>query len=80
MFYSAMCYYELNQNTNALTILNQVSTQRVNTFKEEADWYRSLIYTEEQQFAQAESLLNEIVTHKGYYGAQAQKTLDSFYK
>lgn len=75
LFYMSMCYFKLDMNKEALDLMTQVSNNDINTFKEEADWYTSIIYKEEKQFAQAESLLNEIVNNKGYYGAQAAREL-----
>jgi tetratricopeptide (TPR) repeat protein len=75
LFYMGMSYFELNMNNEALAMIKRVSDNEINTFKEEADWYTSLIYREEKQYAQAESLLNEIVNNNGYYGAQAAREL-----
>ncbi len=79
-FYKAICYYDLGQNEKSLHVFEISLDSRVNTFHEEAMWYRGLILKEQKQYAAAEKVLEEIVLDNGYYGVQAKKELDELYK
>jgi hypothetical protein len=80
LYYKALCFYETNDNNKSINLFNKALEQDINTFHEESMWYKGLILKEEQQYAAAEKVLEEIVNEQGYYGVQAKKELDELYK
>jgi len=80
IFYKGICYYETNKNFQSLRFFETTLSSNINTFHEDAQWYKSLIYKREKQYEIAHKILEEIVNENGYYGVQAKKELDELYK
>lgn len=80
MFYKGFCYYEVNRNKQSMRYFDVVLKSKINTFHEEAKWYKGLILKREKEYAVAQKILEEIVNDNGYYGVQAKKELDDLYK
>ena len=75
LFYSGLCYYNLNQSQMAIEQFHAVNASRFSNFKEEAEWYLVLSYLQSKQIEKAKSLLDLIIANNGFYAAQAKVEL-----
>jgi TolA-binding protein len=80
VFYKGLCYFEVNKNKQSMRCFETTLNSQINTFHEEAKWYKGLILKKEKQYEIAEKVLEEIVNENGYYGVQAKKELEEIYK
>jgi TolA-binding protein len=80
IFYKGICYYETNKNSISLRYFDAALNSKINTFHEDAKWYKSIIYKKEKQYEIAHKILEEIINDNGYYGVQAKRELDELYK
>ena len=72
-FYSAICYYNINQSEKALAHLEIVEKHKYNTFSQEGKWYKaSVLYDLDKKDACIE-LLDSIVKKNGFYSEQAKE-------
>ena len=75
-FYGGLCYYNIGLYENSITFFNSVLESNTVTFTQEALWYKTLSFIQNNQFEEAETLLNKIIEAKGFYSAQAQDELN----
>jgi len=74
-FYSAICYYNLGELQQALSHLEIVLVHPYNTFREEGEWYKSLVLYEMGKEKEAKQLWTIIAKKKGFYAEQAKQKL-----
>lgn len=75
-FYGGLCYYNIGLYENSITYFNSVLESNMVTFTQEALWYKALSFIKNNQFEEAETLLNKIIETKGFYSAQAQDEMN----
>jgi tetratricopeptide (TPR) repeat protein len=74
-FYSALSYFNLNQQSKAIERFKQVLTNKNDTFYPEAEWYLALIEWKYGDKNQAKLQLEKIVSEKGFYAKRAKDKL-----
>ncbi len=72
-FYSAICYYNLNQSEKALSHLQVVKTHRFDTFRQEGDWYKASVLYDLGRKEESIELLDYIIKKEGFYANQAKE-------
>lgn len=72
-FYSAICYYNLNQSEKALSHLAIVKTHRFDTFRQEGDWYKVSVLYDLGRTEECMELLDSIIKKGGFYAKQAKE-------
>ena len=77
-FYGALCYYNLGKAEKAINFLNEVLKNDVNTFDQEAQYYKALSLKQAGYAQHARDLFNKIVREGKYFAKQAQEALDNF--
>lgn len=75
LFYSGLCYYNLNQHTAAIEQFHQCLRSGFDNFYEESEWLLARSYEADGQLQKAQSIYRLIVSKKGYYASQAKKNL-----
>ncbi|MCB9171171.1 MAG: hypothetical protein H6597_01000 [Flavobacteriales bacterium] len=75
IFYSGLCHYELGHFQQAIGLLARAGAHPVDSFAEEADWYRARSIEALQGPLAAVPLLDSIITRGGYYADQARAHL-----
>jgi tetratricopeptide (TPR) repeat protein len=75
LFYSGLCHYYKNRPEKCIFVMEEVLTNNINTFDEEAQWYKAMSYKEKQNYNLTAQLLIEIANSDGYYGAKAHEEL-----
>lgn len=74
-FYGGLCYFNLGKFERAISYLDKCINNAFNTFSEEAEWYKAKSLIKLNRKEEAKSLLQNIVTDKGFYARQAQSLL-----
>jgi len=75
MFYSGMCYYNLQQYQQACNQFSASLQLNFSNFNEEATWYLAKSRMANNEKALAKELFIAIRDNKGYYAKQAEKLL-----
>lgn len=75
IFYSGMCYYNLQQYQQACTQFSSCLQLNFSNFNEEATWYLAKSRMANNEKALAKELFTAIRDNKGYYAKQAEKVL-----
>lgn len=75
LFYSGLCYYNLNQPDMAVQQFHACLRSNYDNFYEESEWLLARSYEADGQHEKALSIYKLIVSKKGYYAAQAKKVL-----
>lgn len=70
-FYSAICYYNINQSSKALEHLKVVNEHQYDTFREEGEWYTVLSLLDLKKYKAANSVLQNVIKREGFYYNQA---------
>lgn len=76
LFYSGLCLYHMDRPDLAINFFDQAIGSSINTFYEEAKWYKSLSLSRTSDNGAAKRLLNEIAEEGGFYAERAKKRLD----
>ena len=74
-FYGALCYYNLGKSDKAIKHLDAVLDNYINTFDQEAAWYKALSLKRKGDLNAARTLLIEIARAGGFYAEQAKAEL-----
>lgn len=73
LFYAGLCCYDLGLFPRAARLLDRARTHQVDTFAEEAEWYRALSVERASGREAALPLLNAVVERGGFYAERARK-------
>jgi len=71
-FYSAICYYNINQPEKALEHLDVVILHQYDTFRQEGEWYKAQVLYDLNREKEAETLLDKIIRRNDFYTEQAK--------
>lgn len=71
-FYGGLSFYNLNRCDNAIQYFDKCINAAYNTFYQEAMWYKALSMLKCKKEIQAEIILKDIISQKGFYAEQAQ--------
>ena len=74
-FYGGLCCYNLGLNDRAMSYLEAVVSDPVDTFREEADWYLALAQERSKGPEAARGVFERIAAAKGFYAAKARLKL-----
>ncbi len=72
-FYSALCYYNINQSEKALEHLKVVNEHQYDTFRQEGEWYSVLALLDLNRLEEAKSELQKVINRNDFYYNQAIK-------
>ncbi len=72
-FYSAICYYNLNQSPKALKELEIVQTHPYDTFRQEGNWYKASVLYDLGRKEECIDLLDSIIKKEEFYASQARE-------
>ena len=72
-FYSALCYYNINQSEKALEHLKVVNEHQYDTFRQEGEWYSALALFDLKRNKEAYIVLQKIIKRNDFYHDQAIK-------
>ncbi|MFN5912088.1 MAG: tetratricopeptide repeat protein [Bacteroidota bacterium] len=75
LFYSGLCYYNLNEFEKATIVFEKCAESRYSNFSEEAFWYLAKSLFAGNDLERAKQILAEIRDGGGYYSKQAEKLL-----
>jgi len=75
LFYSGLCLYHMDRPDLAIKFFDQAIDSSINTFYEEAKWYKALSLNRNGGKVAAKSLLDEIAEEGGFYAERAHKRL-----
>ncbi|HBF89433.1 MAG TPA: hypothetical protein DDX39_12395 [Bacteroidales bacterium] len=75
-FYLGLCYYHLKNSEKSIACFENVIQISINTFYEEAKWYKALSLKKMHNDIQSEKILNEIISDDGFYSERAKKLLN----
>lgn len=75
LFYSGLCFYHLGQPEKAIQRFDAAINSSINTFYEEAKWYKALSLEMKGDKAAAKKLMEEIEEEGGFYSNRAKKRL-----
>ncbi len=75
MFYAGLCYYNLGNFANASHYFMGVEQHFINTFDQEAQWYRALSLARMGDREKSKALFTEISKREGHYADQARAKL-----
>lgn len=75
LFYSGLCLYHLGKPTEAIEHFDQAIAASINTFYEEARWYKALSLDAKGDNVAAKTLMEEIAEEGGFYAERAQERL-----
>lgn len=70
-FYSAICYYNINQSSKALEHLKVVNEHQYDTFRQEGEWYTVLSLLDLKKYKAANSVLQNVIKREEFYYNQA---------
>ncbi len=76
LFYGGLCYYNLGKANKAIQFFSQVEKSYINTFYEEAQWYKALSFEQLADYKNLKATLQEIIEQGGFYAKKAQEKLD----
>jgi hypothetical protein len=76
LFYGGIAAYDLGLFSRAERYLARAAGHKVDTFNEEATWYRALSLKEDGKREEARQLFAQIVEQKGFYAARALHELE----
>jgi len=74
-FYGGLCYYHLRKHNKSIQSLDLVLDSPVNTFHQEARWYRALALIEKGDKKAAIVALKEVIAEAAFYAERAQEKL-----
>ena len=74
-FYAAICDYQLGRYTEALEGFSRVATHEVDSFAEEARWYRALSTERAKGKETARALYQAVADGGGFYADRARERL-----
>lgn len=77
LFYGGLCYYNLSKPNKAIGFFSQIEKGYINTFYEEARWYKALSYEQTGAKADYKALLTEIADEGGFYSERAEEKLSA---
>lgn len=77
LFYGGLCYYNLGKADKAIQFFKQVERSYINTFYEEAKWYKALSYEQQNDIGNLKFVLNDIIEEEGFYAKKATQKLSS---
>lgn len=75
LFYGGLCYFNLGMGNKAIRFFTQVEKSYINTFYEEAKWYKALSYEQLGDEKNLETTLKEIIEEEGFYAKRAKEKL-----
>jgi hypothetical protein len=75
LFYTGICWYNLNKADRSIAFLDKVLNMKNNAFHEEALWYKALGLLLKKDNEPAKLVLQQISDEKGFYGKQAREKL-----
>lgn len=70
-FYSAICYFNINQSAKALEHLEAVLNHHYATFRQEGEWYKAQVLVDLKRNNEAVVLLDKIIEQNDFYATQA---------
>lgn len=72
-FYSSMCYLELEQVQESISLLGDIHP--ASAFYEKAQWYMALAHLQSKDFGQTRTVLKEIVANENHIFLESAKEL-----
>lgn len=75
LFYGGLCYYNLQQFTQASVAFSACLQLEFNNFNEEAQWYLALSKKSDGKTEDAKKLFEQMLLQNGYYAKQAAEEL-----
>lgn len=73
-FYGGLCYFNLGKMDRAEAYFLFAERNGINTFDEEAKYYRAQVYMQDKKWEKAKKVLKQIIDDNGFY-TKAAKTL-----
>lgn len=74
-FYGGLCMYNLQKSDKAISYFDQVIESPINSFRQEAKWYKALSLIQKKDSEKATQLLSEIIDESGFYTDKAKSLL-----
>lgn len=74
-FYGGLCYYNLGKMDKAETYFLLAEKNGINTFDEEAKFYRAQVYMQDKKWDKAKKVLKQIIKDGGFYAGASKKLL-----
>lgn len=75
LFYGGLCYYNIGKPEKAIQFFLQIEKSYINTFYEEAKWYKALSYEQLNETEKLKATLEEIIDENGFYAKKASQKL-----
>jgi len=75
LFYAGLCYYNLGHFSKSEKYFEQVELHYINTFDQEAQWYRALSLAQAGEKERSRQLFEKIAVENGHYAGQAAEKL-----
>ncbi len=79
LFYSGICYLELNQPSEALSQFEETIMLSSPEFSRPAIWYSSLAHLKEGNISRSSALLNSLLDNQDLYSRKASELLDDIH-
>lgn len=77
LFYGGLCAYELGLHQRAMAYLERANTHRIDTFKEESEWYHAMAVEKAQGIDAARPLVMKVAQRGGFYAIRADEWLSA---
>ncbi len=74
-FYGGLCYYNIGKSKKAIQYFDKVLNNYINTFDQEAMWYKALALMQKGNDDEAREVMHTIVNNNGFYAERARKKL-----
>ncbi len=74
-FYGGLCLYNLQKFDKAIVYFNNAIESPINSFYQEARWYKALSLIKQSDKDNAKKLLNEIIDEDGFYKKNAEEII-----
>lgn len=75
-YYGGLCYYNIDNPTKAIDFFDFILNQNINTFHQEAQYYKAMCLIRLGQADQAKFIFQKIVSQNGFFIDQAKAMLD----
>lgn len=70
-FYSALCYYNINQSAKSLEHLDIILQHQYDVFRQEGEWYKAQVLYDLGRKNEALLMLDKVIKRNDFYASQA---------
>ncbi len=74
-YYGGLCYYNIDNPTKAIEFFDFILNQNINTFHQEAQYYKAMCLIRLGQGEQAQFIFQKIVNQGGFFAKKAKEML-----